>query len=189
VTVSPATNQGLVLPPGGGRVLESPAQHVTLKITGERSTVGSLFEVVVPVGFDVGAHLHTRSEEFFYVLDGELDMFAFEPSVRTADNWQEWRSVDGDRVVRGGAGSMIHIPPGCPHAFANAGSTPARLLFQAAPPPDHERYFEELLELLAQDPPPASDAVQELRERYDIQQLTPLHPGEPLCVRSPRQCS
>ncbi|GAA1944354.1 cupin domain-containing protein [Kitasatospora viridis] len=170
---------GLVLPPGGGRKLVGPAQHVTFKITGERSTVGSVFEVVVPVGFDVGAHRHTRSEEFFYVLEGEVDMFAFEPEVRTAGGWQHWRSAEGDTVRRGTPGSLIHIPPGVPHGFANAGDTPARMLFQAAPPPDHERYFEELLELLADGEPPAG-AVDELRRRWDIEQLTPLRPGVPL---------
>ncbi|WP_063774873.1 cupin domain-containing protein [Kitasatospora azatica] len=171
---------GLVLPPGGGRQLTGPAQHVTFKITGARSTVGSLFEVVVPVGFDVGAHRHTRSEEFFYVLDGEVDLFAFEPVVRTAGDWSDWRSADGETVRRGTRGALIHIPPGCPHGFANAGHTPARLLFQAAPPPDHERYFEELLALLADGPPVAPEAVEELRRRYDIEQLTPLKPGVPL---------
>ncbi|MFE0462115.1 cupin domain-containing protein [Kitasatospora sp. NPDC058965] len=172
---------GLVLPPGAGRQLAGPAQHVTFKITGERSTVGSLFEVVVPVGFDVGAHRHARGEEFFYVLEGEVDMFAFEPEVRTAGRWQRWRSAAGETVHRGTPGALLHVPPGCPHGFANAGPAPARLLFQAAPPPDHERYFEELLALLA-DGPPAADAVDELRRRYDIEQLTPLEPGTPLPV-------
>ncbi|MCC9307300.1 cupin [Kitasatospora sp. RB6PN24] len=176
---------GLVLPPGGGRTLLGPAQHVTFKITGERSSVGSLFEVVVPVGFDVGAHRHTKSEEFFYVLEGEVDMFAFEPEVRTAGGWQDWRSADGDRVRRGTAGALIHVPPGCPHGFANAGPTPARMLFQAAPPPDHERYFEELFELLADGAPPVG-AVEELRRRWDVEQLTPLVPGQPLPVGAPQ---
>ncbi|PYC71665.1 cupin [Streptomyces tateyamensis] len=173
---------GLVLPPGGGRKLIGPAQHVTFKITGERSAVGSLFEVVVPVGFDVGAHRHQRSEEFFYVLEGEVDMFAFEPEVRTAGGWEHWRSAEGETVRRGTPGALIHIPAGVPHGFANAGPAPARMLFQAAPPPDHERYFEELLDLLADGPPPEG-AVDALRRRWDIEQLTPLRPGVPLvCV-------
>jgi quercetin dioxygenase-like cupin family protein len=168
-----------MLPPGGGRKLSGPSQHVTFKITGERSTAGSLFEVVVPVGFDVGAHRHQHSEEFFYVLEGEVDLFAFEPEVLTSDGWQNWRAADGRTVLRGTPGALIHIPPGCPHGFANPGTTPAKMLFQAAPPPDHELYFEELFALLA-DGAPAPGAVEELRRRWDTEQLTPLKPGMPL---------
>lgn len=154
----------------------APGQHVTFKVTGGRSAYASTFEVLVPPGFDVGAHVHAHSEELFYVIDGELDLFAFEPTQRTRQNWQAWESADGARVVRAGPGSLMHVPPGCPHAFSNPGRTPARVLFQASPPPDHERYFEELLEILAGGQVDL-EAVALLRMRYDIEQLTPLSPG------------
>ncbi|GAA3642562.1 cupin domain-containing protein [Lentzea roselyniae] len=169
---------GSILPAGHGRTLTSAAVQVTFKITSPHTTVGSLFELVVPPGFDVGAHLHVRAEEFFYVLEGEADMFAFTPVDRTDGDWRTWRCADGRQVVRGGPGAVLHVPPGCPHAFANPGPGPARLLFGSAPPPDHERYFEELFELLANDGPVAPGAVKAVRERYDIRQLTPLRaPG------------
>ncbi|MDG4863052.1 cupin domain-containing protein [Streptomyces sp. T-3] len=168
---------GLLVPSGHGRTLRTPAQEVTFKVTGEHSRAASSFEVVVPPGFDVGAHVHTRSEELFYVLDGELDVLAFEPRVRTSDSWEHWESPSGRRTVRATPGTVIVVPPGCPHAFANRTGKPAKMFFQASPPPDHERYFEELLALL--DSPPAPGAVDhaaiaELRARYDIEQLTPL---------------
>ncbi|MET7883933.1 cupin domain-containing protein [Streptomyces avermitilis] len=166
--------EGLLVPPGHGRVVRTPAQHVTFKVTGAHSRMASSFEVVVPPGFDVGAHVHTRSEELFYVLEGELDVLAFEPRVRTPDNWKHWESRSGSRVVRATPGTVIVVPPGCPHAFANATDAPAKMFFQASPPPDHERYFEELLEILGTDGPPDHAAIEELRARYDIQQLTPL---------------
>ncbi|MBO0653889.1 cupin domain-containing protein [Streptomyces triculaminicus] len=169
---------GLVVPPGEGRTLATAAQQVTFKVTGEHSRAASSFEVLVPPGFDVGAHLHTRSEELFYVLEGELDVLAFEPRVRTRDNWREWESATGRRSVRARPGTIIVVPPGCPHAFANATSEPVRMFFQASPPPDHERYFEELFEILNSGPQVDHEAVAELRKRYDIEQLTPLtmHP-------------
>jgi oxalate decarboxylase/phosphoglucose isomerase-like protein (cupin superfamily) len=105
-----------------------------------RAERGSSFKVVVPPGFDVGAHVHTHSEELFYVLEGELDVLAFEPRVRTPDTWQRWESVSGNRVVRATPGTVIVVPPGCPHAFANPTEAPAKMFFQASPPPDHERY-------------------------------------------------
>ena len=73
--------EGLLVPPGQGRTVRTPAQHVTFKVTGTHSRTASSFEVVVPPGFDVGAHVHSRSEELFYVLEGELDVLAFEPLV------------------------------------------------------------------------------------------------------------
>jgi mannose-6-phosphate isomerase-like protein (cupin superfamily) len=164
---------GLIVPPGGGRTFVTKAQEVTFKVTGEQSRTGSLFEVLVPPGFDVGAHVHTRSEEIFYVLDGELELLAFEPEDRSSPDWRSWRRADGSRPVRAGAGSCMFVPPGCPHAFTNPLDVPARMLFLSAPPPDHERYFEELLEILGNDVADEA-AVANLREKYDIQQITPL---------------
>lgn len=165
------------MPPGHGRTVRTTAQQVTFKVTGHHSRSASSFEIVVPPGFDVGAHVHTRSEELFYVLDGELDVLAFEPRVRTADDWRRWVSPTGNKVVRATPGTVIVVPPGCPHAFANPTERPARMFFQASPPPDHERYFDELLEILATDGAPDQAAIAELRSRYDIEQLTPLRHG------------
>ncbi|MFI5686908.1 cupin domain-containing protein [Streptomyces sp. NPDC051636] len=166
--------EGLLVPPGHGRVVQTPAQRVTFKVTGMHSRMASTFEVEVPPGFDVGAHVHTRSEELFYVLEGELDVLAFEPRIRTPDNWRKWESSSGSRVVRATPGTVIVVPPGCPHAFANPTDAPAKMFFQASPPPDHELYFEELLEILGNGGPPDQQAIEELRAKYDIEQLTPL---------------
>ncbi|MFD7230140.1 cupin domain-containing protein [Streptomyces sp. NPDC059881] len=168
------TPDGLLVPKGHGRTLRAAAQQVTFKVTGDMSRVSSSFEVVVPPGFDVGAHVHARSEELFYVLEGELDMLAFEPRVRTGDDWRHWESRSGRRSVHAGPGTVVVVPPGCPHAFANRTGEPARMFFQASPPPDHERYFEELIEILDAGGPPDHEAIAELRARYDIEQLTPL---------------
>jgi mannose-6-phosphate isomerase-like protein (cupin superfamily) len=170
---------GLIIPPGQGRKLITKAQEVTFKVTGEHARAGSVFEVVVPPGFDVGAHVHTRAEEMFYVLDGELELLAFEPRRRLPDDWRGWEDADGSGPVRAGAGSCMFVPAGCPHAFTNPTDAPARMLFQSSPPPDHERYFEELLEIFQSGATVDPDAVQRLRDRYDIQQITPLRYGSP----------
>jgi mannose-6-phosphate isomerase-like protein (cupin superfamily) len=170
---------GVIVPPGQGRKLTTKAQEVTFKVTGAQGAFASCFEVVVPPGFDVGAHVHERSKEFFYVLEGELDLFAFEPVDRTGKRWQNWESADGDRVTRAGPGSCMFVPSGCPHAFTNPTDEPARMLFQSYPPPDHERYFEEIVEIFSAGRVVDSDAVQRLRTRYDVSQLTPLRYGPP----------
>ena len=38
--------EGLLVPPGAGRVVEAPAQQVTFKVTGSHSRTASTFEVV-----------------------------------------------------------------------------------------------------------------------------------------------
>lgn len=170
---------GLIVPPGQGRKLTTKAQEVTFKVTGGHGSIVSCFEVVVPPGFDVGAHTHRRSQELFYVLEGELDLLAFEPTSRTEHGWRDWESAGGDRVVRAGAGSCMFVPPGCPHAFMNPTDKPARMLFQSYPSPDHERYFEEICEIFSAGRSVDSNAVQRLRERYDVSQITPLRYGPP----------
>ncbi len=165
---------GLVLSPGTGHLIRSAG--MTLKVGAEQSRIWSVFEANVAPGFDVGAHVHREAEELFYILEGELDLLAFEPRIRTAGSWSSWESDSGARVVRGGPGSVMLVPPGCPHAFANPGPAPARMLFQVAPS-GHEYYLEELAELLAQPGPPDQAAIVALRARHDIQQITPLIPG------------
>jgi oxalate decarboxylase/phosphoglucose isomerase-like protein (cupin superfamily) len=163
---------GLLLPPGGGRRM----QTMTLKAGAEQSEIWSTFEAEVAPGFDVGAHLHRQAEEVFYVLEGELDLLAFQPATAGGD-WRTWRSETGATVFRGGPGSFMFVPAGCPHAFFNPGSEPARMLFLVSPA-GHEIYLQELGDLLAASGPPDQGEIAALRARHDIHQLTPLtvHP-------------
>jgi uncharacterized RmlC-like cupin family protein len=161
---------GFVRGPGEGERV-SPA--MTLKVGDSRSTAWSMFEVVdIGPGFDVGAHLHRNAEELFYVLEGQLDLLAFEPRIRTLGNWQDWESHTGARVARGGPGSMMYVPRGCPHAFANPGPGPARMIFLVSPS-GHEHYQKELAELVATTTGSLDAAIAQLRARHDIEQLTP----------------
>ena len=167
---------GLLLPPGAGRRIEGAG--LTLKVGAGQSGNWSLFEADVAPGFDVGAHLHRDAEEVFYILDGELDLLAFEPRSRTAGDWSAWESDTGAKVVRGGPGSVMFVPAGCPHAFANRGPAPARMIFLVSPP-GHEHYLEELGGLIARPGLPDQAEIAALRARHDIHQLTPLVPGLP----------
>jgi oxalate decarboxylase/phosphoglucose isomerase-like protein (cupin superfamily) len=167
---------GFLLAPGAGEPIMLGTMAVSAKVTGDHAVSASTFEVMVPPGFDVGAHIHAAGEELFYVLEGELDLLAFEPEERSGGGWQAWTAPDGRRVARCGPGSLMFVPPGCPHAFANPGPAPARMLFQFAPP-GHERYFAELSKILNRGGPPDPEEIRELRRRHGIEQLTPLRPG------------
>jgi oxalate decarboxylase/phosphoglucose isomerase-like protein (cupin superfamily) len=165
---------GLLLPSGAGDRIRSAG--MTLKVGDTHSTAFSMFEAEVPPGFDVGAHLHHHAEEVFYILDGELDLLAFEPVDAAAGHWRTWSSASGGAVFRGGPGSVMFVPSGCPHAFANPGPGTVRMLFLVSPA-GHEHYLAELGEILARPGPPDQEAIAALRARHDIHQLTPLVPG------------
>src|SRR5437762_14188940 len=91
---------GLILPPGAGKRI--PGSGLTLKVGADRSRNWSMFEAEVQPGFDVGAHRHSEAEEVFYILDGELDLLAFQPGDAAGDDWRTWQSEAGATVVRGG---------------------------------------------------------------------------------------
>jgi uncharacterized RmlC-like cupin family protein len=168
------TTDGVMLPPGAGRVIAGGGLYATLKVPGGPGALTSTFEIVIPAGYDVGAHVHSKGEELFYVVNGELDLLAFEPVVRSPGDWHDWTSRSGQRFIHGGRGSLLFVPAGCPHAFANPSDRPAVVLFQSAPS-GHEDYFEELAALLrAASGAPDELAIADLRSRYDIQQLTTL---------------
>ena len=93
---------GLLLPPGGGRRI----QTMTLKVAAEQSKIWSAFEAEVAPGFDVGAHLHHHAEEVFYVLEGELDLLAFQPAAKASGDLRTWESTTGTTVFRGRAGEF-----------------------------------------------------------------------------------
>lgn len=146
---------------------------MTLKAGAEQSKTWSTFEAEIAPGFDVGAHLHQQAEEVFYVLDGELDLLAFHPAAEPNGDWRTWTSKTGDTVFRGGPGSFMFVPAGCPHAFFNPGPEPARMLFIVSPA-GHETYLQELTDLLAAAGPPDQAEIAALRHRHDIHQVTPL---------------
>ena len=165
---------GFVLPPWAGHRIGGAG--MTLKVGAEQSGKWSAFEAEVGPGFDVGAHRHAEAEEIFYIVEGELDLLAFEPRTRASGDWTSWQSAGGARVVRGGPGSLMFVPASCPHAFTNPGAVPARMLFLVTPS-GHEQYLEGIAELLGRGGPPDQAAIIELRARYDIEQLTPMIPG------------
>lgn len=170
-------SEGAMLPPGAGRLIAGGGLHAVLKVAGSPAADVSTFEIAVPPGYDVGAHVHTHGHELFYVLEGTLDLLAFEPLERSTGDWHDWKSPSGDRYLRGGPGSMLFVPAGVPHAFANLSDTPATMLFQAAPG-GHEKYFEELAAVLrAADGPPDPAVIAAIRGRHDIHQLTSLADG------------
>jgi quercetin dioxygenase-like cupin family protein len=169
--------EGIMLRPGEGERISGKGLDVVLLAPMEPAMTSS-FVVGVQPGYDVGAHVHGRGEEIFYVLEGELEFLVFEPVDRTVPDWHDWESPSGKKFIRGGPGQFMFIPEGVPHAFGNPTDQPARVFFQSSVPGGHEHYFEELAEILARSAGGVDqDEIEDLRRRYDIEQLTPLAGG------------
>ena len=146
---------GKIVEPGEGQTVSLPKFRVAVKVDAGIALGASVFECHLDPGFDVGAHRHAGVEETFYVLEGELDL------------------VVDDQVSRARPGTLMFVPKGAAHRFLNAGPGGARLLLMVSPP-GHERYFEELAEILARGGPPDQAAIAALRARFETEQLTPL---------------
>lgn len=137
----------IVLPPGGGKVIQVLGNPWTIK-AGKEDTGGDLavMEAEFRPGSGAPAHVHHQHEETFYVLSGE---FLFHLGIRQ---------------VRASAGTFVFVPREVPHAFENVGKGPGRIL-GIMTPGGYEQFFEELAHL----PPGPPDPVrfQEIFERYD----------------------
>jgi mannose-6-phosphate isomerase-like protein (cupin superfamily) len=75
----------------------------------------SLAEARVPAGAKTIAHRHAKTEEIYYVVEGEGLMRL------------------GDEVRRVGPGDAIAIPPGTLHQISNAGPSVLKFLCCCAP--------------------------------------------------------
>ena len=94
-------------------------------------------------------HLHTREDEYSYVLEGRMG------------------ALLGDDVVYAEAGDLVHKPRNQWHTFWNAGDEPCRIL-EIIAPAGFEHFFEELSDLGgAMALPPEQFA--ELGARYGLE--------------------
>ncbi len=121
----------------------------------------AVWEAVVPPGGGPPPHVHSREEEGFYVLDGEITF-----------------TVDGERVVAT-AGAFANMPVGTPHGFKNESDRPARMLISVAPAGLERMFFEvgvPLAEGATTAPPPTKDEIGKLlaiAPGYGIEILLP----------------
>ncbi len=140
---------------GEGRSVSLRGTTVGFKVESSDARGASFQEWVAAPGFDTGLHVHERLEESWYILEGELEFRA------------------GEALFNAGPGVTLFVPPRVPHAFANRTEAPAKFLLITSPP-THDRYFDELAEILAVGGPPDGEAIAALRKRYDTEQLSTL---------------
>lgn len=123
----------------------------------------ALFEAIVPPGGGPPPHVHSREEEGFYILEGEITF-----------------TIDGKPLVAT-AGMFANMPVGTPHSFKNESSRPAKMLISVAPA-GLEIMFLEVGVPVPQGattaPPPTKEEIEKLltvAPRYGIEIRLPKH--------------
>ena len=150
--------------PGKGRTVAVVGDVYRFLATGE-DTNGkyALWEAIVPPGGGPPPHVHSREEEGFYVLEGEITF-----------------TVNGERVVAT-AGTFANMPVGTPHSFKNESDRPARMLISVAPAGLEQMFFEvgvPLAEGATTALPPTKDEIEKLlavAPKYGIEIKLPGH--------------
>ncbi len=122
-----------------------------------------MFEAVVPRGGGPPPQVHSREEEGFYILEGEITF-----------------TVNGERVVAT-AGMFATMPVGTPYSFKNESEKPAKMLISVAPASLEQMFFEvgvPLAEGATAALPPTKEEIEKLlavAPKYGVEIKIPGH--------------
>src|SRR5258708_34013240 len=116
--------KGIVVPPGGGKILQmAPGRSSALKLLrGETGESVMMFEETAPAGTQTTYHLHHDSDEVAYVLAGEITFKI------------------GEEVTVGGPGTCAFMSGRLAHAWQTPGAETARRPFLYAQPASGELF-------------------------------------------------
>jgi mannose-6-phosphate isomerase-like protein (cupin superfamily) len=84
----------------------------------------AICEAIVPPDGGPPPHVHSREEEGFYILEGEITVQA------------------GDEQIVATAGMFVNLPIGTPHSFKNESTKTAKMLIMIAPAGLENMFFE-----------------------------------------------
>ena len=133
-----------IVGPGDGK--EGFLGSIGVRFMIDGSEAGERFSLVEhpmsPRALAAPLHLHTREDEYSFVLEGRMG------------------ALLGDDVVEAGPGDLVFKPRNQWHTFWNAGAGPCRIL-EIIAPAGFERFFDEL----AADP----EALPALAARYGLE--------------------
>jgi quercetin dioxygenase-like cupin family protein len=153
-------------------VLKDPGEGRTVGVVGDiyrflavgEDTDGryAVWEAIVPPGGGPPPHVHSREEESFYMLEGEI---AFQA---------------GEQRFVAKAGMFANMPVGCLHCFKNESGRPARMLISVAPA-GLEKMFLEVGQ------PVAPGTTPQLPSKAEIEKMMAVAPRYGIEIRLPHQ--
>ncbi|MFI5821283.1 dimethylsulfonioproprionate lyase family protein [Streptomyces rishiriensis] len=145
--MGPGDGEMIVLGTTRMRVLEDGSH------TGHRLAIAE--SVLAPHTQGPPQHRHARHDEGFYVLSGTV------------------RFTAGDQAYDAATGTLVMVPPGTPHTFANLTDEPAVML-STFTPDLYVQYFRDLQEALADGRPLTPQANIDAMSRYATEPATDL---------------
>lgn len=123
----------------------------------------AMWEALVPPGGGPPPHVHSREEEGFYVLEGEITFQI------------------GNEMLVAKPGAFANMPIGTPHSFKNQSDRPAKMLIVVAPAGLEQMFFEigsPLPDGATTAVPPTKDDIDKLlavAPRFGVELLIPTH--------------
>jgi quercetin dioxygenase-like cupin family protein len=144
-----------IVAPEGGEVIElGPARIRILEdgsTTAHRLGIGEI--TLAPHSSGPPQHRHARHDEGFYVVSGTATFTVGQTSYEAPP------------------GTLVMLPPGVPHTFANPGEQPVVLL-NTFTPDLYVRYFRDLRDAVAGGQQLTPQATVEVMSRYDTTPAT-----------------
>jgi quercetin dioxygenase-like cupin family protein len=154
-------------------IIRTPTEGRTIAVVGdvyrflatgdETNGKYAMFEAIVPPGGGPPPHVHSREEEGFYIIQGEITLQV------------------GEKRIVATAGMFANMPVGTPHSFKNESGNPAKMLISVAPAGLEQMFFEmgvPLAQGATTALPPTKDEIEKLiaiAPRYGIELLIPKH--------------
>ena len=156
------SNPPTIRKPKEGRTIAVVGDVYRFLATGDETNGKyAMWEAMVPPGGGPPPHVHSREEEAFYILEGEITF-----------------TVNGKKVMAL-PGMFASMPVGIPHSFKNESDKPAKMLISVAPA-GLEKMFMEVGVPLAEG---ATSALPPTKD--EIEKLLRVAPGYGIEIRVP----
>jgi mannose-6-phosphate isomerase-like protein (cupin superfamily) len=142
-------NDVSIVTPDGGEVIELGVARVRVledgSTTAHRLGIGEI--TLAPHAAGPPQHRHSQHDEGFYVVSGTA------------------RFTVGHTEYDAPAGTLVMVPPGVPHTFANPGDQPV-VMINTFTPDLYVQYFRDLRDMIAGGQAMTPQAVAEVMGRY-----------------------
>ena len=140
---------GVYRAPGAGERLDiSGIGHLFRLTAGDTEGRFAVEEFTVPRNAaGVPPHIHDAHDEYFYILDGQLTLWA------------------GNAEVVAKAGAVVAAPRGVPHGYRNDTERPATALCLYTPA-GYENYFREVHAAIARGEDMSEAKLEQFRAKY-----------------------
>ena len=143
--VGPQDGEVVDLGPARIRILEDGST------TAHRLGIGEI--TLAPHSEGPPQHRHAQHDEGFYVVSGTA------------------RFTVGQDVYDAPAGTLVMVPPGAPHTFANPGDQPV-VMINTFTPDLYVQYFRDLRDMIAGGRQMTAEATVEVMSRYSTTAAT-----------------